>query len=250
MDYLEGALLGPLWSDTDFENTPHRGAALWLSVAFWVIGVRLVLSANSGRLNLFSSSPVLWGVVLFVLLLASPVLSYIYYDLPVAARPAILALQVLKFSSAWFLIYSVFVPRMIIGDQNLIDYFMRRSDGIASNLLGSSFFSSATGLVFGFILLGLMFLLAFIIGILFFLFFPTLILRLTILFQKLIDQMFLRLTVNQRKQIKQKDGKKTLFADREETQESTEEAIEESAAEQVIARRVTLNPGTRPRITR
>ncbi|MGI6545206.1 MAG: hypothetical protein ACOX2M_02025 [Fastidiosipilaceae bacterium] len=204
MDYLEGALLGSLWSDTDFENTRHRGAALWLSVAFWLLGGWFVKRANLG--SVFHSQPIFWAILLFVLILVSPLLSYIYYDVGVLARLGILLTQTVKYGSVYFLLYSLVVPHLIVSEENLFDILMKRYDNVISGFLeNSNILNSMNGLVTAVIILAVAVVLLMAIAILFLAFFPSGMLRLTALAQHLFDILFLRITKNKR----QNEARKT-----------------------------------------
>lgn len=210
MDYLEGALLGSLWSDTDFENTRHRGAALWLSVVFWLLGGWFVTRANKG--SVFYSQPLLWAILLFVLILVSPLLSYIYYDVGVPARLGILLIQTVKYGSVYFLLYSLAVPHLILGEESLFDVFMKRYDDVISGFLeNSNILNSMNGLVTAVVILAVAVVLLMAIAILFLAFFPSGMLRLTAFLQHLFDILFLRITKD-RRQNKARKTKSDLFS--------------------------------------
>lgn len=97
MDFLEGFLMGPVWSDTEYETRRHTGF-------FWFIGwLFLALFAFSivypERLPTWLDMPAFLPYVgFFILALATPIGCRYYYQLNIAAKLGILALLVVKFS--------------------------------------------------------------------------------------------------------------------------------------------------------
>ena len=99
MDFLEGALLGPLWCDSDFENRRHRNAVLFLNIAFWVCGAYLILKANHSDAPFLFRYPAIWILILLGTFCVSPLLNFLYYDLKLLPRIGILLVQILKFGA-------------------------------------------------------------------------------------------------------------------------------------------------------
>lgn len=110
LDFLEGALLGSTWTDTDFENKKYSTLVALFSTLFWAFFAYLVYKLNFSIFPGFLKHRSLFLSLLLVLFIVSPVISFIYYKLPVILRPVILACQAVKFSSVILLFYSVVVP--------------------------------------------------------------------------------------------------------------------------------------------
>ncbi len=96
MDYWEGFLLGPLWSDTDYETKRHGGQILGIGAVVWLAIVALVLRPE---MQSFWISPLALrlSLLLFIALVAvSPFLSRVYYRLAWPLRGAVLCVQFAK----------------------------------------------------------------------------------------------------------------------------------------------------------
>ncbi len=207
MDYLEGALLGKLWSDTDFENRKHRGVALLLCALFWVYAFYLIFLVNFTDETSIMQSFVLWFPAAALLLIASPFLCYYYYNVPLVVRWVILAIQVLKYLCCFFFLYSLILPfsrfdkdKLITG---ILTYFNDNVGMLFDNTSGAQ---SMSALFFNAILVAVLtmlgvFLLFCVLAII-----PILYSKLIKLIQFSIDQTFIRfmrtVTANQ---VKQKD---------------------------------------------
>lgn len=217
MDYLEGALLGPMWSDTDYENRRHRGAGLWLSLLFWALLVYLTLLINKGQATVISSKPVLWGVFLFLCILVSPLLSFIYYDHGFGIRLSILIFQAFKRCSLFFLFYSLTVPHLVIKlDDAFSSSAMQSLNNAADVFLDNSgLSSSASGLVIAMVVLAFATIVFLIVLFLFLALFPTFLTKLLDKIQHLVDLLFLKLTVKQRRAYRRRyEDENSLFVAR------------------------------------
>ena len=80
LDYLEGLLLGKLWSDTDYENRRHFG--LFVLYGLFVDAIVLyIYILNKGLFGFGSIGPI--HIAVFVLLfLANPFICFRYYRMP------------------------------------------------------------------------------------------------------------------------------------------------------------------------
>lgn len=128
MDYLEGALLGPVWSDTDFENRTHKGAALLISVAFWAGFAYLLLSFYADTLSPWLQTPSMWLTVTLISVLVAPVLCYYYYDLPLLLRFVVLMFQAAKYVAAVLIVYSLVVPAISLNFDALLPNLLEWMD--------------------------------------------------------------------------------------------------------------------------
>ena len=94
MDYLEGLLLGRLWSDTDYENRKHFGLFVWYGLFVDAI-VLYIYILGRGLLGFGNIGPI--HIAVFVLLfLANPFICFRYYRMPWWGKIMILAVKVFK----------------------------------------------------------------------------------------------------------------------------------------------------------
>ncbi len=110
LDFLEGALLGSEWTDTDFENKKYNALVALFSTVFWLFFANLVYKLNTSFLPRYVTEVRVYEIILFTVFFLSPFLSYIYYKLPFVFRPLILFAQALKFASVIMLFYSFVLP--------------------------------------------------------------------------------------------------------------------------------------------
>lgn len=120
MDYLEGALLGKRWSDTDFENQKHRGMTLFLCALFWIYALFLVFRANFMDVKTSLGSVVLWLFISAILLIASPFVSYYYYSVPLPLRFIFLLVQGLKYLASYFFLFALLLPLTYFDKEKLL----------------------------------------------------------------------------------------------------------------------------------
>ncbi len=189
MDFLEGFLLGPLWSDTEFETRKHRGFYWAFGLAITLLLLYLVLFPDKSPLLLGFSMTSL--VVIFVILaIASPFISHIYYKMILPVRLGILFLQVLKFAAGMLFLVRQVLTRIhfdssTVGQDSLdlintiigatTDYFTEMAQG--------------TGMIFGIVVGGLGVVLAIIIVVLLALVIPVIWLFLLRFIQSAVDQL-------------------------------------------------------------
>lgn len=110
MDFLEGALLGRYWSDTDFETRRHKGLALLLSACFWgavLLGAFLI---NFRSLPFLLSQRMSWLLLYVILFLVNPAIGFYYYKLPLILRFGALGALLLKFVSLYMGIVAAVIP--------------------------------------------------------------------------------------------------------------------------------------------
>ena len=152
MDYLEGLMLGKLWSDTDYENRKH----FWLFIIYgllcncillytYILGKRLLWCGDFGMpaLALF--------IVLFV---ASPFICFRYYRMPFWGKLIILAEKIFKSYLVLSYTVSIMLPRLTVnaGDlqTNVIDYLNRTLEQYTTKYATSSgSFATVTGVLAG-----------------------------------------------------------------------------------------------------
>ncbi len=96
MDYWEGFLLGPLWSDTDYETRRHAGLILGIGAIVWAAVFLIVLLPGMQSVFISPVSLRLSIGVFIALTLASPFLCRFFYRCPLPLRIVILAVLLLK----------------------------------------------------------------------------------------------------------------------------------------------------------
>ena len=88
LDYLEGLLLGRLWSDTDFENRKHFGLFVIYGLLVDAIVLYLYISGK-GLLNFGIIGPI--HISVFTLLfLANPFISFRYFQIQHCLKTALI----------------------------------------------------------------------------------------------------------------------------------------------------------------
>ncbi|MGI6297702.1 MAG: hypothetical protein ACOX1T_00615 [Saccharofermentanales bacterium] len=189
MDFLEGFLLGPLWSDTEFETRKHRGFYWSFGLAFSLLLLYLVLFPEKSPLLLGFSLTSL--VVLFIILaLISPFISHLYYRMLLPVKLGILLLQALKYAAGMLYLLRQVMTRIhfdssSVGQDSLdlinkiigatTDYFTEMAQG--------------TGMIVGIVVGGLGVVLGIIVIVLLALVIPIIWLFLLRLIQSAIDQL-------------------------------------------------------------
>ncbi len=99
MDYWEGFLLGPLWSDTDYETRRHSGLILGVGLVVWAAIIAIVLLPGTQSAAISRGSLRFSLVVYLLLTIGSPFISRYYYRCVFPARIAILLVQLAKLTA-------------------------------------------------------------------------------------------------------------------------------------------------------
>lgn len=121
MDFLEGTLLGPLWSDTDYQTRRHTGFNLLISLTFWLYLFYAFYRINSsGTPFLLADNFLNWTFIGCVLFLASPLLCLIYYRCSLVARFAILSVQFGKYVALYLAFFKWLAPSLEIDFANAL----------------------------------------------------------------------------------------------------------------------------------
>lgn len=205
MDFLEGALLGPLWTDTDYEDRPHRGLRLLLSVLFW-LGLSVIMFLINFRalsLNLLFGFP--WFPLFLVLVFVSPFLAMVYYQMPVIIRFPILALQAAKHLGFFLAVYKLFLPYLRLNVNEIVAGLMSFSDNTIGRFI--EFYTEryeTAGMLIGTAILAILGILFFLIFLLVFVYLPQLLLLLLRQIQMIWDftvRAFVRLTERRSKDV-------------------------------------------------
>ena len=99
MDYWEGFLLGPLWSDSDYETRRHNGQILGIGLVVWVAIAAIILMPGAQNIAISDASLRFCIVVYAALFFVSPFLSRFYYPCVFPVKIAILLVQLGKLAA-------------------------------------------------------------------------------------------------------------------------------------------------------
>ena len=110
MDFLEGFLLGPIWSDTEYETRRHAGF-------YWLIG--WIACASFAYMLAFPEKAPSWMgmphylpiLIAIVIALGSPFAGRYYYRLNFFLKILILLLEILKFGMAFLALFQYLLPK-------------------------------------------------------------------------------------------------------------------------------------------
>ena len=127
LDYLEGLLLGRLWSDTDFENRKHFGLFVIYGLLVDAIVLYLYISGK-GLLNFGIIGPIHIAVVT-LLFLANPFISFRYYRMPWWGKILVLAVKIYKSYLIVSYTVSLLLPRLSVQVDDLQDFLMTYLNG-------------------------------------------------------------------------------------------------------------------------
>lgn len=118
MDFLEGFLLGPIWSDTEYETRRHTGFYWligWLAFAGYIV-LLLEPSVAAGWIGLPRYVPIVYFVLLT---LASPFACRYYYRLNPILKVLILLIQISKLAAALLALYQFVLPKYTLEPDTL-----------------------------------------------------------------------------------------------------------------------------------
>jgi len=126
MDFLEGFLLGPVWSDTEYETHRHTGFYWligWIIFGGYVWLQLLKPAAAEPWLNLPRYAPIIY---FFLLTLASPFACRYYYRVNPLLKGLILLLEISKFLAAFLSLYQYSMPLYMLNldtlPQTVLEY--------------------------------------------------------------------------------------------------------------------------------
>ncbi len=122
MDYLEGLLLGRLWSDTDFENRRHLSLFLLYGI---FVDLLVIYNYLTGSFTGLITGNFLAKVIIFVVLFFfCPALCFSYYRMPIWGKIPVLLAQLLKFGALTLLITAWARPKLTVSFGDLKDFFI------------------------------------------------------------------------------------------------------------------------------
>lgn len=122
LDYLEGLLLGRLWSDTDYENRKHFGLFVLYGLLvdaivlyIYILGKGLLYFGNIGTIHI---------AVFILLFLANPFICFRYYRMPWWGKIMILLVKLFKAYLIISYTVSLLLPRLSVKVDDLQDFLM------------------------------------------------------------------------------------------------------------------------------
>ena len=122
MDYLEGLLLGRLWSDTDYENRKHF--CLFIMYGLFVDAIVLYIYILGRDFLRFGSIGPIHIAVFVLLFLANPFICFRYYRMPWWGKIFILAVKIFKAYLVVSYTVSLLLPRLSVKVDELPDFLM------------------------------------------------------------------------------------------------------------------------------
>jgi hypothetical protein len=125
MDFLEGFLLGPVWSDTEYETRRHTGFYWFIGWLSFFALAYLVIKPDA-RPSWFGMPRYLPILLFSFFILISPLACRYYYQSNILLKIVILAFQILKFGFAFLAFFQYFLPKFSLNmdelPQTLLDY--------------------------------------------------------------------------------------------------------------------------------
>lgn len=122
MDYLEGLLLGRLWSDTDYENRRHFG--LFIIYGLFVDAVILFLYITNQELFGFGRIGPIHIAIFVLLFLANPFICFRYYRMPLWGKCLILLVKIFKSYLIVSYTVSLLLPKLSVQVGDLQDFLI------------------------------------------------------------------------------------------------------------------------------
>ena len=122
MDYLEGLLLGRLWSDTDFENRRHL--TLFLLYGLFVDVLVLYNYLTGGMSGLITGGFMQKVFIFVVLFFFCPAICFAYYRMPLWGKIPVLLSHILKYGALTLLITAWARPKLSVSFGDLKDFFI------------------------------------------------------------------------------------------------------------------------------
>lgn len=194
MDFLEGALLGPLWSDTDYEDRSHVLLGVGYIVFVYACVFWLLRRAKSPFLFTGYTSLV-WLALTVFLLVTSSYLASRYYRTGLVGRFAILGGMFCKYLVATGFLVSCFRPVYALRLSVLKDSLLHFLDGTVGDFVfQASERFRITGLILSGLLAGILLLVAFLALLVILIWIPILFLRVLRWIQSRVDEGLLRIT--------------------------------------------------------
>ena len=127
MDYLEGFLVGPVWSDTDYRTRRHFNAHVLLAAFMAAVFVLLTLFPPYYPKLVRVDWP-LSLILLLLLTLLTPALSILYRRLPLYVRPLLLIIYAAKYLLLFYVLVQYFLPLVTVEKESVLALLYERVD--------------------------------------------------------------------------------------------------------------------------
>lgn len=189
MDFLEGFLMGPVWSDTEYETRRHIGFFWLIGWLFLAVFAYFLLYPDKMP-GLVKMPAYLPYVLFFILALLSPLACRYYYRLNIILKVVILALLAGKYAFGFLAFLQFWQSRITVDlstlPQTSLEYI---NSVIAKSTEYFSGLGDGTSMLVGIIAGGLLIVLTFAGGLLAATLLPALYLLLMKLIQRGIDML-------------------------------------------------------------
>ncbi len=189
MDFLEGFLMGPIWSDTEYETRRHTGLYWlfgWLAFAIY-IWLQFTPVLAQPWLALPRWAPL---VTFAFLLLLAPFACRYYYQLSLLVKLPILSLLIIKLLAGFLAFYQWLLPLYTLQTedlpQDLLEYI---NQTIAKSTETFSSMGQAVGMLVGILVGGLQVVFTFVGILLLASIVPALYLAFLQIIQRLVDYL-------------------------------------------------------------
>lgn len=148
MDFLEGFLMGPLWSDTEYESRHHIGF-------YFLIG--LIAAGTFGYLVINPEQAARWvwpwpvpALLLLLLLMLNPFICHHYYRQNHLVRLLALFVLAVKYILAILLLFAIALPMVHLDLANLAENLLTlTNESIAEMSERFSALNNASAMIFG-----------------------------------------------------------------------------------------------------
>lgn len=127
MDYLEGFLIGSIWSDTDYRTRRHYHAHVFLATLMGAAFALFLFFPDSMSKWIIVPWPLSLALLIF-LMLVTPMISSLYYRIPFYIRPFLLLLYVVKYVLLFYALVHYFYPLVTVDRENFSTLLFARID--------------------------------------------------------------------------------------------------------------------------
>lgn len=127
MDYLEGFLIGSVWSDTDYRSRRHVNAHILLAAAMGALFVFLVLFPQRQTQLILIDWP-LSLVLLIALVFLTPIFAILYRRLPFYVRPLVILIFAFKYLLLFYVLVHYFIPLVTFEKESIFTLLFARMD--------------------------------------------------------------------------------------------------------------------------
>ena len=128
MDYLEGFLIGSVWSDTDYRSRRHVNAHVLLAAAMGAVFACLTLFPEQRQQLILIRWPASLALLIFLVIL-TPIISIFYRRLPFFVRPLVILIYAFKYLLLFYVLLHYFLPLVTLEKDSILTLIFARMDG-------------------------------------------------------------------------------------------------------------------------